>query len=63
MSDPGPLPEPRGRRRWLWVVLGILGACLLLCVLVLVWANTIGSDFVNEFLATAEADATRRAGQ
>ena len=62
MSDAGPLPEPRGRRKWLWIALGVSGACLLICILVVIWANTIGADVVSELLATAEAQATAAAG-
>ena len=46
MSDPGPLPEPRGRRRWLWITLGILGACLLICCGFGIWVSTAGRDWV-----------------
>lgn len=60
MSDPGPLPEPRRRRTWLWIVLGTLGACVVLCVglFVLVGSGAIGP--VNDFLTAVEA--TRQAG-
>ena len=46
MSDPGPLPDPPRRRRWLWITAGILGACVLLCCLGGVWINTAGRDTV-----------------
>lgn len=57
MSSPGPLPERRNRRVWLWVVLGIIGACLLVCILVYIWAATVGSDTVDGWL-TAAAEFT-----
>lgn len=62
MSSAGPLPEPRGRRRWLWITLGILGACLLVCVVAVTLASTVFTDEVESFLATQEAEATARAG-
>lgn len=62
MSSAGPLPEPRGRRRWLWITLGILGACLLVCIVAVTLASTVFSDEVESFLATAEARATEQQG-
>ena len=46
MSDPGPLPPPRGRRTWLWILGGVIGVCILLCCAGGVWINTIGRDTV-----------------
>ncbi len=48
MSDAGPLPPPRGRRTWLWVTVGVLGACILLFCGFSVWANTAGEGFLND---------------
>lgn len=62
MSDAGPLPEPRGRRRWLWILGGILAACLLLCVVAVALGSTVFRDDVESILATAEANATEQAG-
>jgi hypothetical protein len=60
MSDAGPLPEPvRRRRTWLWVLIGIVGVILLACCLALVWANTIGEDFVNDLQTRIITEATR----
>lgn len=61
MSDAGPLPPPPRRPRWLWFILGALGLCLLICVGFYVWTQTIGSEFVANFLATAEAALTATA--
>lgn len=61
MSDAGPLPPPPRRPRWLWFILGGLGLCLLICILVYVWSQTVGQEFVGEFLATAEAMLTATA--
>ena len=60
MSPAGPLPEPPRRRRWIWIVLGILGACVVICVVlfVLVGSGAIGP--VNDFMTAVEA--TRQAG-
>lgn len=63
MSDAGPLPEPRGRRRWLWVIVGILGACLLVCVGLTVWGNTdSGTRFLNDLATSVSDAATPRPG-
>lgn len=61
MSDPGPLPPPPRRPRWLWFLLGILGLCLLICVGLFVWANTIGRETVEGFITTIEAIQTATA--
>ena len=61
MSPAGPLPEPPRRRTWLWIVLGIVGACLLLCCLFLVWGNTIGVDTINELATRVSVEATQAA--
>jgi hypothetical protein len=51
MSPAGPLPEPPRRRTWLWIVLGVIGACVLLCCGFLVWSGTAGVGFwCDEFL-------------
>jgi hypothetical protein len=43
--EPKTQPEQRqGRRVWLWVSAGIIGAFLLCCCLPLVWASTVGED-------------------
>ncbi len=62
MSPAGPLPEPPRRRRWLWIVLGIVGACLLLCCLLLVWGNTIGVDTINDLATRVSIEATEQGG-
>lgn len=61
MSDAGPLPPPPRRPRWLWFILGALGLCLLICVGFYIWTQTIGQEFVEGFLATAEAALTATA--
>jgi hypothetical protein len=62
MSSAGPLPDPPRRRRWLWIVLGLIGFCVLVCALIVLWGSTIGADTVNNWLIEAEAEATRQAG-
>ena len=49
-------PPARKRRTWLWIVLGVLGACLVLCCALSVDASTeSGEDFVND-ISTRLAD-------
>lgn len=60
MSDAGPLPVPvRRRRTWLWVLIGVVGVIMLACCLALVWANTIGEDFVDDLGTRIVREATR----
>jgi hypothetical protein len=65
MSPAGPLPEPPKRRTWLWVLLGIIGACILLCCGTIVWTGTAGRGWVcDEIFPTLMAqpmDAEERA--
>lgn len=61
MSDAGPLPPPPRRPMWLWFILGALGLCLLICVGFYIWTQTIGQEFVEGFLATAESALTATA--
>ena len=63
MSPAGPLPEPPRRRTWLWVLLGTIGALLLLCCLVGVWLSTAGSDQLDNLATWAAEEATKQAGQ
>ena len=63
MSPAGPLPEQPRRRRWLWIVLGIVGACLLICCLIFVWANTIGVETVSNLATRVSEAATEQAGE
>ena len=37
-------PEPPRRRRWLWIVLGILLGCILVCVALGIYGATTGGD-------------------
>lgn len=46
---------------WLWFILGALGLCLLICVGFYIWTQTIGQEFVEGFLATAESALTATA--
>lgn len=62
MSSPGPLPEPRRRRMWLWIVLGIIGACLLVCILIYIWSVTIGADTIADLSTRAAELSTPDAG-
>ena len=54
-ADFSPPPQKK-RRTWLWIVLGVLGACLVLCCVMSVWASTdSGENFVND-IGTRLAD-------
>jgi len=54
-SDFRPPPEKK-RRIWLWIVVGILAACLIFCCATSVWATTdSGQEFVDD-LGTRLAD-------
>ena len=46
VGTPGYLmpPEPPRRRRWLWIVLGIILGCVLICVAFGIWGFTAGED-------------------
>jgi hypothetical protein len=46
---------------WLWFILGALGLCLLICVGFYIWTQTLGQEFVEGFLATAESALTATA--
>ena len=61
MSDPGPLPEPRRRRAWVWVLLGIVGACLLVCIAFFIWASTDSGQATLEDWSTRVAEEAERA--
>ncbi len=37
-------PEPQRRRRWLWIILGIILGCILVCVAFGIWGFTAGED-------------------
>ncbi len=57
MSSLGPPPE-RKRRRWLWVLLGLLLLCVVLCVAAGVFLNT---DIGMEWFEGVATDAAERA--
>ncbi|CAA9534460.1 MAG: hypothetical protein AVDCRST_MAG73-1245 [uncultured Thermomicrobiales bacterium] len=61
MSDPGPLPEPRRRRTWVWVLLGIVGACLLVCIALFIWTATDSGQATLEDWSTRLAEEQERA--
>ena len=63
MSPPEPYVPTRQRRTWLWIVLGMIGACLLVCLAIIVFVNTPPGRAVLDDLATQAAlQATPRAG-
>ena len=49
-GDFAPPPEKK-RRTWLWIVLGVIGGCLILCCALSVWASTdSGEERINDWL-------------
>jgi hypothetical protein len=60
MSPAGPLPE-QPRRRWVVWLVGSLGACLALCLIVWILGSTVFRGPLDSFLATQVAEATRQA--
>lgn len=62
MSSLGPPPKPK-RRVWLWIVLGILGFCILVCIGLAIFFNTgAGQDWLNDVGTTVAKEATKQAG-
>lgn len=64
MSSAGPLPDPPRRRRWIWIVLGLLGACVIACVAIFIFFSTeTGTRLLEDFEAQATTvQQTRDAG-
>lgn len=65
MSSAGPLPDPPRRRRWIWIVLGLLGACVIACVALTIFLSTDrGTRLLEELEAQGTAvQATQQAEQ
>lgn len=61
MSDPGPLPERRDRRLWLWIPVGLITAVLICCIAFFIWATTIGEDTVDGWATNAAINQTEEA--
>jgi hypothetical protein len=61
MSDPGPLPERRERRLWLWIPVGLITAVLICCIAFFIWATTIGEDTVDGWATNAAVNQTEEA--
>ncbi|MGN6031081.1 MAG: zinc-ribbon domain-containing protein [Thermomicrobiales bacterium] len=62
MSSLGPPPKPK-RRIWLWIVLGLLGLCILVCVGLAIFFNTgTGQDWLSDIGTTVAEEATKQAG-
>lgn len=61
MSSLGP-PPARRRRVWLWVLLGLLGLCVLICVGIVIFASTgSGQEWLNDFGTRIAEQATEQA--
>ena len=42
-------PPQKPRRTWLWIVIGVIGACLILCCAMTAWSATnSGQNFFND---------------
>lgn len=61
MSDPGPLPDRRDRRLWLWIPVGLITAVLICCIAFFIWATTIGEDTVDGWATNAAVNQTEEA--
>lgn len=62
MAPLPPEPPPdTGRRVWLWVVIGVLVACLLVCGASLAWLQY--TDSGRDFQTRVAEEATQQAGQ
>ena len=62
MSPPEPYEPQRKRRTWLWIVLGIVAACLLVCVALIVFVNIPpGRAFLDNMATQTALQATPRA--
>ena len=59
MSSLGP-PPPRKRRLWLWIIIGIIILCVLVCGGLGIWFGF--TDSGQEFWDNIEATATAQAG-
>lgn len=61
MSSLGP-PPARKRRLWLWILLGFLGLCLLICVGFVIFASTgTGQEWLEDFATRVSEQATEAA--
>lgn len=60
MAPLGP-PEPGRRRLWLWLTLGMIGACVFCCVVFLVWGATLGKGDLQHFGTYVAKRATEAA--
>lgn len=60
MSNLGPPPKPK-RRVWLWVIIGLIIACVLICVAFGIFLNTsTGSRWFSDLATEAAQKATQQ---
>ena len=63
MSPPEPYVPVRKRRTWLWIVLGIVAACLAVCIALVVFVNIPpGRAFLDNLATQTALQATPRPG-
>lgn len=60
MSSLGPPPQPK-RRLWLWILVGILIACVLICVALAVLSFLLENGNAPGWLKDAATNAAVRA--
>ncbi|MGC4190036.1 MAG: zinc ribbon domain-containing protein [Thermomicrobiales bacterium] len=61
MSSLGPPPKPK-RRIWLWIVIGLLALCILVCVGLAIFFNTnTGQDWLGDLGTRVAEEATKQA--
>lgn len=53
-----PPESPKKRRVWLWIIVGLLIACVVCCIIPTIYFSTIGEDQFNDFATRISDFAT-----
>lgn len=54
-------PEPPRRRRWLWIILGIILGCILVCAAFAIWGATAGDGRIERWATELSEYSTEQA--